>query len=429
LLKTWGIGPVRVLVLIWLGWSALMLAYPVFVRARFDLARPDVALEWTADNTRVDPHKDEDGAWRRVLGPHVQWDSVYYLSIAAHGYDDPDGQALGPGSTEDAPHLATKGEQPTWIPLNYAYFPLYPLAIRLAAWPLELAGVAPPTAGVLAGVAVSLAGALGAMLALFNLGGAIAGDSANGDDDGLRAAFYVLVWPASFFMAQVYTEGLFLGASFGALALMWRGRWGWAALLAVAAAWTRSTGALLLLPFVWRWVADGGPQALLRQPDLRALARLAAVVSPALAYLAWQAVFGARFTFVEANYFGRGLLWLSPSWHALAASVHAAFGARGAQASAYALMDLAGLALGVTSSLWLCRRSPPLGLYGLALIAVAMTSGTDLGIYRYVLGVPALFLAPAQLGRHVAFDRLWTLAGGLALSVALIAFSSGFWAG
>ena len=50
-MQAWGRRQVAVLLLIWLGWSALMLAYPVFVRARFEVKRPDYSLEWTGDNT------------------------------------------------------------------------------------------------------------------------------------------------------------------------------------------------------------------------------------------------------------------------------------------------------------------------------------------------------------------------------------------
>jgi hypothetical protein len=411
------------MVLIWLGWAALMLAYPVVVRARFELRRPDTSLEWTGANTTLDPHAGETSLVDRVLGPHVQWDSVYYLSIARHGYDDPDSQALGPGSTADDPHTATKRERPTWTSLNYAYFPVYPMALRLASLPLEAAGMAWKHAGTMAAVAVSLAGTLGAMLALFDLAG-----GRGSVEDGRRAAFYALIWPASFFMAQVYTEGLFLGLSFGALAMMRRGRWAWAALLAVVATWTRATGVLLLTPFVWGWWAEGGLSTL-RRPTLRSVGLLVAAVAPALAYLIWRGIFGARFTFVEESYFGRGAFVFSQSWDAWVLTWRAMLGNNAAQASVYAILEFTGLGLGVATSLWLGRRDKALAFYGLALIAVAVTSGSSMGIFRYVLGVPALFLVPAQLGRHVAFDRVWTLANALALGVGVITFSFGFWAG
>ena len=40
-----------------------------------------------------------------------------------------------------------------------------------------------------------------------------------GEMGGLRAAYYLVIFPAGMFLAQVYTEGLFVGLSFGALTL------------------------------------------------------------------------------------------------------------------------------------------------------------------------------------------------------------------
>src|SRR5579863_1853860 len=48
----------RSLVLVWLGWATLMLAFQAFVQARFTLTRPDNALEWSAADTADATHKD-----------------------------------------------------------------------------------------------------------------------------------------------------------------------------------------------------------------------------------------------------------------------------------------------------------------------------------------------------------------------------------
>jgi hypothetical protein len=77
----------------------------------------------------------------------------------------------------------------------------------------------------------------------------------------------------------------------------------------------------------------------------------------------------------------------------------------------------------------LLRRDLVLALYGLALLAVTMTSGDALGMHRYVISMPALFLAPAMLGRSPVFDRVWTLGCCLGLAVLTLLFTFGFWAG
>jgi len=415
----------RTLLALWLGWAVLVLGFQAVAPGRFAPQRPDRATPWTAEETRADSHKAQPYLLDPFLNAQVAWDSEYYVSIALNGYDDPQMRALAPGSDLGSATVGPQGAHPDWTSLNYAFFPAYPLAMRALAWPLRPLGLDPVARVTLAGVIVSLAGTLAAMAALFDLA---RGPPGEGEAEGLRAAVYILVWPAGFFLAQVYTEGLFLGLSFGALALARRERWLWAGLLAALAAWTRSTGALLLLPMGWMWLAQGGWGRLRARPASREAARLACVAAPALAYLAWRAVFGARFEFVETHFFGRGLMWLElslNSWRdawALVASGEPA-------ARAYYLVEAWGVAAALATSVILLRRDPALALYGLAILGIALTSGAAQGMHRYVLSLPALFLVPARLGRAAAFDRLWMFGNTLALAVFALAFSYDYWAG
>jgi hypothetical protein len=234
--------------------------------------------------------------------------------------------------------------------------------------------------------------------------------------------------PASVFLAQVYTEGLFLALSLGALVMLRRKRLAWAALLAIAATWTRATGALLLIPFVWTWWSEGGVKQLTAHPRWRVAANLALTVSPALAYLAWRAVFGRSFAVVEEHYFGRAVFALSASldsWTDAAASLWTGPPA----ARAYYAVEFASVGIGFAVCLVQVRKDPALALYGLAIIGLALTSGVALGMHRYILGVPALYLVPALWGRSAAFDRLWTLGNAVVMAVFALAFSADFWAG
>jgi hypothetical protein len=408
----------RTIVLIWLGWALVMLAYQAFAPARLPLERPDRATSFSAEETgpgRLHGRPYLSGAF---LNAHVAWDSEYYLSIALHGYDDPQMRAVSPISDPGAPKSGIQRDHPSWTSVNYAFFPVYPFAIRLVAAPLGLFGLDPVATATLAGVLISLIGALGGMWALSDLA------EEGAPDDGVRAGFYLLIWPASIFLAQVYTEGLFVGLSFGALAMLRRRKWVLAAGLAGVATWTRATGGLLLIPFVWTWLADGG----LRRLRTGSAATLVLAAVPAIAYVGWRAVFGARFSYVEAHYFGRGLLQLRATARSFADV--ADFLQNGdAQARAYyAVEGVAVLAATVCSAvLW--RTHKALALYGLAILAIALTSGAALGLPRYVIAVPALFLVPARWGRSLAFDRVWSLANILGLAVFALAFSLDFWAG
>ena len=346
--------------------------------------------------------------------------SEFYISIALHGYEDPAMRAASPGSTPDAEVAAPKGSHPTWVSLNHAFFPGYPFAMALVARPLAALGFDPVGAATLAGVIVSLIAALFAMIAIADLA---RGDSEPDEDAGgnaLRAAFYLAIWPAAVFLAQVYSESLFLAFSFGALALLRRDRWGWAALLAVGAVFTRATGVLLVIPFGLAWLSGG---------ERRTLPRAALAAAPLIAYLAWRLVFGADFDFVETRYFGRWPLAIGRSvdaWSDFAQTLSAG----DPQARAYDLVEMAGIVASLVTAALLWRRDKALTLYGLATFAVVATSGAALGMHRYALAMPSLFMAPAYLAaRHPVFDRAWTLACCLGLAALTLAFSFGFWAG
>src|SRR5579864_5973111 len=269
-------APVRQIVLVWIGWAAIMLAFQAFALARLDLARPDRTLDWTASWTNADALERHFYLNTPILKGHAAWDSEFYISIALHGYEDPAMRAASPGSTPDAEVAAPKGTHPTWVSLNHAFFPGYPFAMALIARPLAAVGMAPVDAATLAGVIVSILAALFAMLAIADLA---RGDSDPDEDAGgnaLRASFYLAIWPAAVFLAQVYSESLFLAFSFGALALMKRDRWGWAAALAVGAVLTRATGVLLVIPFGLAWLSGG---------ERRTLPRALLAAAPLVAYL------------------------------------------------------------------------------------------------------------------------------------------------
>jgi len=408
-----GRSPTRHIVVVWLGWAAIMLGFQAFALARLDLARPDRTLDWTATWTNADALQRHFYLKTPILGGHAAWDSEFYISIALHGYEDPAMRAVSPASAPDAEVAAPKRTHPAWVSLNHAFFPGYPFAMALIARPLSAVGINPVGAATLAGVIVSLLSALGAMLAIADVA-----RREGAPDDGLRAAFYLAVWPGAVFLAQVYSEALFLALSFGALAFLKRGAWRWAALLAVGAVFTRATGVLLAIPFAWAWAVGGR----------RSAARALLALSPVFAYLVWQWLLGADFDFVETRYFGRAPLALGQSWDAWGDFFDNLLNSAPLTRS-YELVELFGGAAGLATSLWFWRRDKALALYGLATLGVIFTSGAVLGLHRYALALPALFLAPAEWGRSPVFDRLWTLASCLGLAVLTISFSFGFWAG
>ena len=74
---------------IWLGWALIMLAYHVFLPARYTIQPPDRALDWTATETTPGSQDGKIYLNEPFLNRHVSWDSEYYLAIAVGGYEAP----------------------------------------------------------------------------------------------------------------------------------------------------------------------------------------------------------------------------------------------------------------------------------------------------------------------------------------------------
>ncbi len=402
---------------LWLAWVIILFGFQELVPARLGLARPDYALIWTPNETLLHSQDDKPYLLDPFLNTHVSWDSEFYLAIATQGYDAPDVRTTG----------GPLGTSPLSRPLSlsYAFMPFYPIVTQGVAFPLQIAGLTPIATATLAGVLVSVLGALAAMVALADLT-----RDELGEAGGLRTAFYLLIFPTGFFLAQVYTEGLFVGLAFGSLALLRRQYWLGAALLAVAATWTRAVGVALVLPLALAWwqafQAGGGVP---RPPPRTLVLRAGLVLLPLGAYLLWHYSFwGQAYSFVEDHYFGRGLLVVERSWQAWSDAVGGMFH-QNTQQTVYYVLELAAIALAVVASAATLRRYPGPALFGLAVLVGSLTSGAAQGMLRYVLAMPVLFIFLSRLGKHPVTDRAWTLASILLLSLITILFSFDLWAG
>ncbi|MDX6682487.1 MAG: hypothetical protein QOG94_2526, partial [Solirubrobacteraceae bacterium] len=165
------------------------------------------------------------GATGDVLAaPFARWDSVWYLAIADGGYGD--------GA-------------------RAAFFPLYPLVVRVAG---ALLG-SPLVAGALASTLL-----LGVALVLLHRLVALDHDRAV----ARNAVLVTALSPMSFFFSAVYSESLFLALSVGAVYAARRERWAWAGVLGALGAATRSAGVLLLVALLMLYLWDTGSP--LRRP-------------------------------------------------------------------------------------------------------------------------------------------------------------------
>jgi hypothetical protein len=396
----------RTLLLIWLTWAAILIVFQNVVPQRLLLRRPDFALEWTPGETGAHSQDDKPYLIDKFMNQQVAWDAEYYLSIAVGGYDDPSMRRIPIRETGEA------------VSQNYAFFPLYPHLMGVVMIPLSILGLTSIGTATLAGILVALVGTLWGMIGLYDLA-----REELGEDGAIRAAFYLLIFPSGFFLAQVYTEGLFVGLVFCSLALLRRQQLGWAAVLAVCAVWTRAVGVALIVPLALTWYQGLHGKPINRQMLWRGLA----VLLPVAAYVMWSlSAWGVNFRAVEENFFGRGLFLIEDSWQRWR-EAWAAISGTNSQAAVYYALEFATVALALAACGLTLRRYPGVALFGLTAIAIAVFSGWPQSMLRYMLIVPASYLVLSRWGRHTAFDRAWTLGSALIMGILALLYTFDMW--
>lgn len=423
----------RNLVLIWLAWVLIVIGFQSLATARFQPQFPDRAQFWTAAFTGPTYQVGHPYLLEPMMNNQVAWDSEYYLGIATGGYEDPAVPHLQPfGSVFFDYHtlLMSGNYAGRALSLSYAFFPFYPLMIWLVAWPLKLLGLNPIATSALGGVIVSALGALGAMLALYDL----TRDSLD-EDGAMRAAFYLLIFPTGFFLTQVYTEGLFVGLAFGCLAMLRRRNWLLAALLAAAATLTRAVGIALVIPMAITWVRTyewldfdmEWRQMYFSGIPWRPLGKALLAFLPLLVFVVWKfSYWGLSFDYVETNFFGRKLLDLGAAYYGWAEVLRLMSMGIPAQ-TAYYLTEYMGLIIGVVTCFACLKYYPEIAWFSLAVLLISWGSGPAQGIHRYILGAPAVFVMLARWGKNPVFDRAWTIFSTLLMGLLAMLFAFNFW--
>jgi len=224
--------------------------------------------------------------------PLARWDAGWYRSIAADGYFWNEVTGVG----------------------NVAFFPLYPVLVRVLA-----------TTGLplfWAATVLSHLSFLAAVVLLQRLQSLRTGAPA--DSSRLLA---LLTFPWAFFLLAPYSEALFLALALGSFVAAHRDRWGLVALLGFLAGLTRLFGLALVPPLLLlalRRDSSPGPSRWTRRAS-RALAATAPAAGFA-AFVAWLAFrFRDPLTFLHAQQGGwgrgRGLAGLQSSILAIADNV------------------------------------------------------------------------------------------------------------
>jgi hypothetical protein len=261
------------LVVGWLGFRLLPL--PVTFSSAWEIG-PDGNKHAVVDHISPTSHP-----WVNMLS---RWDAGWYVEIARDGY------RFEPGT-----------------PSNAAFFPLYPLLIRVIHallflpandyWWLVTA-IALSNVALLIGLTY-----FRALLAMdFN------------QDLASRTITYLLIFPTTFFFSGVYSESLFLALTVAAFYYARTNRWLLTCILAALATLTRSQGMILALPLLIEYLHERNFRLRKIGWNIMAFALvptalLAFALFLKLKFGSWTVVFDVQ------SIWGRHLMW---PWHPLA---------------------------------------------------------------------------------------------------------------
>jgi hypothetical protein len=294
------------------------------------------------------------------------FDGSWYLSIAKTGYH------FSPGAQSNA-----------------AFAPLYPMLMRIGG---QFFGGS-DTAILAAGILISNLALLAALIYLVSLMQLEGHENA-----AARAAWYLLIFPTSFFLSAVYPMSLFLALATGAFYHARRGQWNIAAMLTALATLSRPDGVLLSAGLALEYVLQ---HRLAIRRDILWLA------SGPAALFAWMAFqwhqFGNPLAFVAAQQ-----QW-DPS--PIQTVIHS---------------SRAGLQLGCAALFLilviLCLRflRPSYTLFTASMLGVMLAAARFWSITRFVIVLFPAFMVLAILGRRWRFAHIAYLALAAPLSTLLM---------
>jgi Mannosyltransferase (PIG-V) len=363
--------------------AALFAIGKVLIAARFNQTVREVLIDFGATRIaivviaelaaviigqRAGTHVQESS--HVLLAVWGRWDAVHYLDIATQGYQG----------------------------TNMAFFPLYPLLIRLVG---ALAGN-----HLIAGLLISSASFFLGLLYLYKL-------LEHEYDRAVarRAIFYVSIFPTAVYFTAVYTESLFFMLTVASFYYMREHRWWVAGFVGFLAALTRVEGVLLLVPFLMEWSAV---RKSAKTSDRFGVLAAALIPLGLAAYMAYLWVLRADplyFSHVQIHWNRH----LAPPWvsmiNAFGKLVHTG-GAQAAHESLEVAFTL--LMIGVLLAGWHSLRPSYIAYMALSIL-VPMSTSNLMSMPRFALVLFPMFAILARWG-----ERPWVNNVILAFSLPLL---------
>lgn len=321
------------------------------------------------------------------------WDGTWYRTIGQAGY---------------LSHLLPWKDD---VPLALAFFPFYPLLIRLVAFVI-------PDFWIASVVVSNICFVVSAVLfdAIIKL-------DYPDPKIGHRAITFLMFSPMSFFFSMAYTESTFLMLSLGAFLAARKEKWLIASLCGMCLSVTRPPGFLIALPlfieYLQQWRRSEPTIRTLFRPPLFLLGLIPLGVVAFMAFCYFE--LGSFFAFMHAHQAG----WeqkLAYPWRAITGlDEFAPF---------YRWLFVGALVVGgslFAAGFWLRIRLSYLVWVGV-LIAFSLSWGTMASSPRYLSIIFPLFLVLGLITARVEGAYEWLLAASVAvLTLCTVLTTNGYW--
>jgi hypothetical protein len=302
--------------------------------------------------------------WLDVWG---QWDTGWYLDIAKNWYS---AELRGPE------HYA-----------NYAFFPLYPTLMKLFGGLIN--------SPYIAGLIISNAALLGGAFLLYKF---VLLD--HDRDIALNSVKYLFLWPTSFVLSSVLTEGLFLLLLVASFYSMRKNAWLNAGMIGFFLSLTRVIGICFSLPLLYEYMKARRFSLRAIRPDILALALVPAGLLLFSAYNYYLT--GDFLAFVHIQSTGWGRQMANPLKTLL-------YGMAGIRANLSDIVS-AWFTGFVLTTLVIFYRKIPLSHWLFCLVAIFIPlSGGLASMPRYLAVLFPLFILFAQLGKDRRTDLALTV--------------------
>lgn len=329
-------------------WRLIIQVYAVFSLHRFDFFSRTV---------------DQPHYWLSVW---LNYDGNHYTAIAQYGYQV----------------------------AQYAFFPFYPVILRLISLPILLFTDNQRLALAAAGLAINylaLSGAIYFMLQIAKLKFNIAA--------GRRAAMLLLFFPSAIYLAAIYNESLFLLLSVAAFFFAFTKNWWLASLMAGLASLTRLVGVWVILAISLEWLIAyrGQWRAHWRQALPLLLMPLLASLYPL--YQWWQV--GNPLQFIDSQKAWDRSINSSVINTVMQQMVKGLDFRHFSAATIAPAYDALAVVIGLLAALILAyKKYWVFGLYTLLLVLTPLASGQTVGAIRYIVVIFPMFLLAGWLTRH-----------------------------